>query len=537
MLFLREYALLIVLLFGLSALTASSPLTLVLKNNTLSSGIAINRGVGLELNGELLSIRLTTLLNNVRLRNSKDCPENRTLETECQGSSGSVYDLDKYPFDRVGEEEWSQRVVADPYHPGDIHPVQGFATANITTTPQISEISNLPIQVWSNKQSSNKSGLALGPSSSFVKRLFEMGVVPGTSWGLFFGSRSQLNSTDGALVVGGYDNGRKDPDASWEYFPTSPGYLTVSCPLQVLISDVRLGFADGSQHSLFAETGTILPACIDPQKSEFTFTKAMTDRLKNLTEHAIQVPSAGPNFTDQIYPLSKRHLMHSLTVVLSNGYTTVIPEYELVSQERGTNEYGEYKVINSSRIMISVSSSVFASKAEQELDNNIVPILGGVFLSQNYLRVDYKRGNFSMARARLGNYNPELISVFDPDQVQHANRGISKRDIEIASGGFVFGLVLAAGVYFGRRWWRRRKRRLTLAKPATPGSADDDFPCCRELELATVGCVSFKPQDETSTATPDAGGKSELMSNEKYEAPSPVLGGEKFETGSPGDQK
>jgi hypothetical protein len=71
MLFLREYALLIVLLFGLSALTASSPLTLVLKNNTLSGGIAINRGVGLELNGELLSIRLTTLLNNVRLRNSK----------------------------------------------------------------------------------------------------------------------------------------------------------------------------------------------------------------------------------------------------------------------------------------------------------------------------------------------------------------------------------------------------------------------------------------------------------------------------------
>ncbi|KAF8542694.1 hypothetical protein BDD12DRAFT_802618 [Trichophaea hybrida] len=247
MLSLRGYALLIVLRFGLSTLAASSrasPVSFILKNNTISGGVAINHS-----------------------------------------SSGSVYNLEKYPFDNVREEEWSQRVVPGSYDPESMTFVQGFA----------------------------KERAVARAIKQLCQRAVRNGRCAGHFVGILFGSRLQLKSMNGTLVIGGYDNGRKDPDADWKSFHISPRYLASPCPLQVLISDVRLSFEDGSQHSLFAETGKTILACIGPQRPQFTFTKAMTDRLKNLTEYAIQVPGTGPNFTDHSYPASKKHLMHSLS--------------------------------------------------------------------------------------------------------------------------------------------------------------------------------------------------------------------------------
>jgi hypothetical protein len=155
--------------------------------------------------------------------------------------------------------------------------------------------------------------------------------------------------------------------------------------------------------------------------------------------------------------------------------------------------------------MISVWPSIFASKAEKE-SGNMVPILGGVYLSQNYLHVDYKRGNFSMARAHLGSYNPELVTVLDPQDGSARGAINVGAAVGIAIGSVVFGLALAAGVYFG---WGRQLAQVSLDS------------ACKELPAS--GFISSQPQNEQSMTASSVNSTPELLSSEISEMPSPVL--------------
>ncbi|KAI5856819.1 hypothetical protein BZA05DRAFT_386243 [Tricharina praecox] len=233
-------------------------------------------------------------------------------------------------------------------------------------------------------------------------------------------------------------------------------------------------------------------ACVDPLQNSFTFTRAMAQRFWEITEHAHHVPGEGANFTDQTYPPSKEHLMQNLTVVLSNGHTTVIPHYELVSQERGTaQEEGKYTVTNASRIMVAV-----APDPEDDGSGDVVPILGGVYLSQNYLLVDYERKSWSLAPAVIGKMDDgqrKIVAVLGDVEKSGGKTSINVGGVV---GGVIVAVIIlataAVGVFY------QRKRTLNLRRQKVKERADT----CSDKELDTRPTVMEMRSRTTTQPVP-----------------------------------
>ena len=268
--------------------------------------------------------------------------------------------------------------------------VQGYDSANFTDGPAV--IGDFPLEVWANDIVANRSALALGPKSSVLERLVKINSTPSSAFGIDYGSRSEAFPRDGQLVLGGHNVARHSNDNRTKaQFPMWGFAAPVNCPLQVLLADVMLT-NDSGNHSLFEDPDWRVTACVDSVQNAFTFTPAMFSKWQKLTDW---IEFDGSNYTQQVYPLDHERLMGTITIKLANGYTSVIPHYELVTHERGNDTLGKYTVTNTSRVMAAVNSG------QTDLGNN-VPVLGGVFLSQNYLFVDYASNSFWLS-PQVGN--------------------------------------------------------------------------------------------------------------------------------------
>jgi len=73
-----------------------APISLPLKNNTLADGVALNRGIPVQLGGQSEGFRVTFTKQNVLIRNGQDCilKGNVTNVSGCWGASGGVFNVD-----------------------------------------------------------------------------------------------------------------------------------------------------------------------------------------------------------------------------------------------------------------------------------------------------------------------------------------------------------------------------------------------------------------------------------------------------------
>lgn len=188
----------------------------------------------------------------------------------------------------------------------------------------------------------------------------------------------------------------------------------------------------------------------------------MYDQIASLGEWGNTTSSGQPT-----YPLSSEPLFGNLTITLANGYETVIPHHELVSQVRGTDKIGAYAVIDTSHITTSLGSK----------QNNSTPTLGGVYLSQNYLFVDYKHKFFGLAPAITGNLNPQAHSILPvcnnstaastpPESSGGSNTGA-------IAGGVVGGVFALALVVVGIVWFVRRQSKSKAVEQKLESSPSD----------------------------------------------------------------
>lgn len=449
------------------------PLAFDIKNTTFADGIAMNRGVELQLGGQLLGLRLSLSQNNTRVRNARDCPADDPAGfSACQGASGGVFDMADNTFATVPESRWNVSVL--DAHPQDATIAFGYGRAEFPNTSAV--VPRLPVEVWSNVNAANKSELPLGPGSSFLRSLVVNSWASTANFGLYYGSRSQNQAQDGELVVGGINTARFDYTTLTE-FPLS-GYGAKSrCPFQVMLSDVVLTNSEG-EHSLFKDPDAQVPACIDTVQNAFTFTKTMFDEWARLTQH---VAYDGSNYTAQLYPAAREPLLGSLTIRLTNGYTSVIPHYELVSMERGTDAQGKYAVLNSSRVMAAVQTGA----GDLGVD---VPLLGGVFLSQNYLRADYDKDRFWLARAETApTLKPAIGTICHPVATEPAestrSSGDDSSDLGLKIGLPVAFTVAALGVF---AWWLFKRHRQPLVSQRDLGPAQSHF---RSIPFSAAGSV------------------------------------------------
>lgn len=198
---------LVVIIFSLADLVQSyscqiQPLVWRLQNSTFNDVVGINRGVTCELPGnQVVGLRPTTCHNVSWIRNSGDCTGNTTDIIVCEGESGSLFDPSVSGFTREVDSVFDSHIPFIDPDPFNARVIKGEALAQFDGGPNMS----IPLVVWSEdfgSQTPNKSFIAFGPESSILQRLLDGSFIPSKVLGIFYGSRSVSNPTDGELIIG-----------------------------------------------------------------------------------------------------------------------------------------------------------------------------------------------------------------------------------------------------------------------------------------------------------------------------------------------
>ena len=273
----------------------------------------------------------------------------------------------------------------------------------------------------------------------------EANLAPSKAWGLWAGDRS-LSPADGALTIGGYEPTRVAGE--FTTFPLGDWSLQQPCPLQITIQSILYNRPNGISESLTSEN---IIACIEPFHDHLTFTPAVAAKFANVTNYN----SSYPGLT---YPTNQAP-DGDLIITLENNYTTVIPNSELVTLKRGSDQFGHYGITNSSIVETEI---VYNAQSDP---TTVQPILGGTYLTFNYLVVDYENGHFQLAPALqgtqpTGSQSMKAICTQTPTSNDAAGDG-SRKIGAIAGGtvGGVVGLAVIGGLVLLFRHHRRRPRR------------------------------------------------------------------------------
>ena len=245
----------------------------------------------------------------------------------------------------------------------------------------------------------SQSGLPLGTNSSFLRAAVAGGVAPSQAFGLWSGSRG-IDPRDGLLVVGGYDRARVNSSFNFTAFSVGKWNLDRACPLQVTITNLTY-----SGLSLMAAGSDGIAACIEPSTQRFVFPPTIATTFATYTGH-----------NETLYP-NKMHYNVSnrptgdLTITLSGGYQTTISNKELFAPLRGSDKNGRYAIINSSIVEAGIADTRKTDPGD--VDNT----LGGLFLTFNYLFVDYSKNEFKLAPAVAAdakNVSPDPTVICTP---------------------------------------------------------------------------------------------------------------------------
>ncbi|KAF6239335.1 hypothetical protein HO173_002597 [Letharia columbiana] len=228
-----------------------------------------------------------------------------------------------------------------------------------------------------------QSGLPLGQNSSFLAAVTEANVAPSKAWGLWAGDRS-LSPIDGALTIGGYDPGRVA--GNFATFPLGTWTLQQPCPLQVTVISIMYNQPNETFELLSSEN---MVACIEPFQDRFTFTPDVVNKVANVTSY-------DSSYRGLTYPVAQAP-DGNMTITLENNYTTVISNSKFVALERGSDQFGHFQITNSSVVETEI---VYNAQSDP---STVQPILGGIFLTFNYLVVDYESDHFQLAPAVQGN--------------------------------------------------------------------------------------------------------------------------------------
>lgn len=268
----------------------------------------------------------------------------------------------------------------------------------------------------------------------------EANLAPSKAWGLWAGDRS-LAPADGTLTIGGYEPARVAGE--FTTFPLGDWSLQQPCPLQVTIRSILYNRPNGTSESLTSEN---IIACIEPFQDHLTFTPAVAAKFANVTSYN----SSYPGFT---YPTNQAP-DGDLAITLENNYTTIIPNSELVTLKRGSDQFGHYAITNSSIVEAEIVDNAQSDPTTAQ------PILGGTYLTFNYLVVDYESGQFQLAPAVQGNQPTGSQPIKAICTQTPASNNSSSKTGAIAGGtvGGVIGLAVIGGLVLLFRRHRRRHR-------------------------------------------------------------------------------
>ena len=225
---------------------------------------------------------------------------------------------------------------------------------------------------------------------------------------------------------------------------------------------------NGSSYLLTSED---MVACVEPFQAHFTFTPNVINRFANVTGY-------NSSYGGLTYPTAQAP-DGNITITLENNYTTVIPNSEYVTLKRGSDQFGHYAITNSS-----VVETNLAYNAQSD-PTTVQPILGGIYLTLNYLVVDYESGQFQLAPAVQGNQPTSLRSIkaiCTPTPTSSAvspspQKGSSKTGAIVGGtvGGAAGLAIIAMLVLLILRRRRRRRQRRVAESTISPSDRVTDW--------------------------------------------------------------
>lgn len=300
---------------------------------------------------------------------------------------------------------------------------------------------------------------------------------------------------DGLIIIGGYDEARIAGNLTT--FPSNP-----ECPLLVNITDISYNTDNGST-SLFANRNQVLAGCADPYYHVLELPVSMWSRFVNITGGLLNTTLATLNPGLITYPLNSRP-SGNITVTLSNGYQTVIPNLEIFGLWHYWNSEGAYTVLDDSPWVASIVPDAPGSPA----------VIGFPFTTMNYYIVDYEHNEYHMAPANRENFanNDQaqlLKTACTPAPTTSASSSSSATTVALtaahhsdvgAIAGGVVGGVVGLALIVGILAFFLSKRRHPEKQEEAPTKA----------ELGGVGRVKPPPTSTTDTAETATSEPSEL---------------------------
>ncbi|KAL9608423.1 MAG: hypothetical protein Q9204_009237, partial [Flavoplaca sp. TL-2023a] len=198
---------------------------------------------------------------------------------------------------------------------------------------------------------------------------------------------------------------------------------------------------------------------------------------------------------------------------------TVIPNDHLFTPQRGSDQNGQYVVTNTSVLETGIAYNVDDADADVQL------ILGGLYLTYNYLVVDYDKNQFQMAPTVQGNQggSGNITTVCEPTNLirdpetsrpdtPDADRTSRAAAIGGGTVGGVVGLaVVAALCYFllrkrrrGRQQEEQQKRAQQAHSPRAHPELYSDERRPSELALTTAPTLHEMPDPHNEKQPPSA---------------------------------
>ena len=368
--------------------------------------------------------------------------------------------------------------------------------------PNMTVLTKYPVTVLTNDTESTSpwfsgSGrFGIGPSSTALRSLYDMGLIASKSFGLYLGAAYPRagGKVNGSLVLGGYDSGRfEEPLYDYTQSPMDGG-VQGSTPFKVSVARVTLT-------SGLHDTGTDIndvpfDAYLTTSQHGLSLPQSAVQKFIDLT-HAT-TPTSNI-FGDDSLALPS-DFSGSLTVTLSSGLNVTFPPAVL-------------------RNASNLSPIVSASNSS----NASPPLLGSVFLSYIYLFAQYDSDppSFSLAHALQSGafvvteplcpstvptvYHQAPISTF-------ASSGL----IGAVLGGVIGGIGITFAAWFClRRHFVRKERRehgfdseepvrkvdrwvnpiraWTHKQEAIPSRQQQKNPSLEETELDEEAAVDLQP--------------------------------------------
>jgi hypothetical protein len=254
------------------------PFALLLDNCTLPGTTVDSWGISsIEIGGTNVCLTPSMFVDNTLLMDTSLCQdghrdEGESTQSQCESRRGGPVDISALSTafapgmdsDLAVDQNWINLmertgITKNPY--GTVGKVDLDLPDDIT-------LSQFAVGVVNQGQDHTAGHLGLGTNSTFLKALGRIGMNPALGFGLNIGSQSVAAPRPGNLVVDGYD--AASIRGAWHNYPINhdrpdPGERI--CPLQVVVEELAVRFANGTQSDNLLGIGldrSTPVACIEP---------------------------------------------------------------------------------------------------------------------------------------------------------------------------------------------------------------------------------------------------------------------------------